>query len=325
MFTGCNEKPETSVGASGKNLTDEIGKINEEESTSATEAVTEVPTEAKEDKSVIKDVLDKKDPMNYLTYLDKSIADALENFYNLNLDVEGPKLPGSSARCIYASPEKGVWFEYILDELETKDNINYEQKSIKSIYIDDPNIIKEVLSESISSPEEDNIYYASVDGVSYKIYCEKYEYADGIYSWISISRSSNDPKNEPITPQTPTDPPATSSNMYGIYVTGNTDLAVMAGNTLIDKKEFGYSGMTYGDELTNGTTYSDGSYQTYSDISVAVNENPSKPMTGTIIVSATRTNTATGNSYPLTVTVDWKATDYGDYMNFTWLSEDING
>lgn len=44
-FTGCNEKPETSVGASGKNLTDEISKINEDESTSITEAVTEVITE----------------------------------------------------------------------------------------------------------------------------------------------------------------------------------------------------------------------------------------------------------------------------------------
>jgi len=42
------------------------------------------------------------------------------------------------------------------------------------------------------------------------------------------------------------------SNQWNIYVTGNTDLAVMAGNTLIDKSEF-LDSRTYGDIFTNGT------------------------------------------------------------------------
>ena len=118
------------------------------------------------------------------------------------------------------------------------------------------------------------------------------------------------------------DPP--SSNSYGIYVTGNTELARMAGDTLIEKAAWcGWDDYSYGYVLKNGHTDSEGLFSSYSDISVSVNEDPYFPYTGQIVLQATRYTS--GKYYPLQVIVDWEATDYGDYYNFTWTNTQING
>lgn len=134
--------------------------------------------------------------------------------------------------------------------------------------------------------------------------------------------SSKESGRTKLVSEEPTDPPI--GNSYGIYVSGNTELAKLAGNTLIEKAKWcGWYDYSYGYVLINGKSNRDGSYDTYSDISVAVNENPNNPYTGQIIVEATR---CTDNLYyPLRVTVDWEATDYGDYYNFTWTNTDIYG
>lgn len=113
------------------------------------------------------------------------------------------------------------------------------------------------------------------------------------------------------------------SNQWNIYVTGNTDLAVMAGNTLIDKSEF-LDSRTYGDIFTNGFTNSDDYNVTCSDVTVSVNEDPSEPMTGNIIINA-NCNNGEGTTYPMSVTMNWSATDYGDHINFKWFNITING
>lgn len=117
---------------------------------------------------------------------------------------------------------------------------------------------------------------------------------------------------------------AAPSNNYGIYVIGNTELARLAGNTLIDKAACPWeSDYCYGYVLKNGDYDSDGTFSSYSNVSVAVNEDPSYPYTGTIVIQATRTTN--GQQYSLRVTYDWDAVDYGDYYNFTWRNEHIYG
>lgn len=133
--------------------------------------------------------------------------------------------------------------------------------------------------------------------------------------------SSKESGRTKLVSEEPTDPPI--GNSYGIYVSGNTKLAKLAGNTLIDKCTCPWSDSCYGYVLTNGCTFTNGAFNTYSDISVSVNEDPSYPYTGTILLKATRTTD--GVQYPLKVTYDWKAVDYGDYYNFTWSNEQIYG
>lgn len=134
--------------------------------------------------------------------------------------------------------------------------------------------------------------------------------------------SSKESGRTKLVSEEPTDPPI--GNSYGIYVSGNTELAKLAGNTLIEKAKWcGWYEYSYGYVLINGMSNNNGSYDTYSDISVAVNENPNNPYTGTILLKATRTTD--GVQYPFKVTYDWKAVDYGDYYNFTWSNEQIYG
>lgn len=119
-----------------------------------------------------------------------------------------------------------------------------------------------------------------------------------------------------------------SSNNYGIHVSANTELARKAANTLIDKAawcgfvNYEYS---YGYVLTNGRYSESDGMQTYSNYTVSANEDPMYPYTGTIVLTATRHSESTNCDYPLTVTVDWEATDYGDYYSFTWTNTHING
>lgn len=117
-----------------------------------------------------------------------------------------------------------------------------------------------------------------------------------------------------------------SSNNYGIYVSANTDLARRAANTLIDKAGWcGYGDESYGYVLINGRYNQSDGMQTYYNYTVSANEDPMYPYTGTIVLTATRHSESTNCDYPLTVTVDWEATDYGDYYNFTWTNTDIDG
>lgn len=280
-MTGCNEKPETSVGASGKNLTDEISKIKEEETTtSATEEITESVIEVPTTESV--DISEEK-------------IETVKNAY----------LPRCARMCKEA------------------DNIctNTEWK-----YYESEDYV-EFLGSRHSDTEgtQDYRIWFSIKGDNQVEITDLYINGKGVNSETYMYDLTMDILFNGITEEpTPTEPPVTSSNMWNIYVTGNTDLAVMAGNTLIDKAGY-LDSRTYGDVLSNGRTDSDGVYHSYSNVSVAVNESPTKPMTGTIVVNATRTDSSTGMNYPLTVTVKWEATDFGDHVKFTWLSKDING
>ncbi len=114
------------------------------------------------------------------------------------------------------------------------------------------------------------------------------------------------------------------TNIYGIYVTGNTELAEEAGNVLIEQIACPWeSSFCYGYVFNNGYINYEGYHSTYSNVSVSVNEDPRYPYTGTILIQATRTTN--GQNYSLTVTYDWQATDYGDYCNFDYLNEHIVG
>ena len=117
-----------------------------------------------------------------------------------------------------------------------------------------------------------------------------------------------------------------SSNNYGIHVSANTELARKAANTLLDKASWcGYADESYGYVLTYGRYSESDGMQTYYNYTVSANEDPRYPYTGTIVITATRHSDGTNCDYPFSVTIDWEATDYGDYYNFTWTNIDING
>lgn len=245
--------------------------------------------------------------INYLQYEGKSLADAIKDFDNLEIDGALPLNYrgrfGDSSKS--ANPQERVHFLY---ELAPGTEItDYSKITIYTVWIENPDVMNNIINQSVNYESEK--YYVNINGVNYDYYaCQDFLEPMGLYI------------------EKPTEPPTSplSSNSYGIYVTGNTELARLAGNTLIDKASWGgLSGnASYGYILTNGNVYNDVRH-TYSDISVSVNEDPKNPNTGHIVINATR---CTNNIYyPLRITVDWKATDYGDYHTFTWSNTDIYG
>lgn len=115
----------------------------------------------------------------------------------------------------------------------------------------------------------------------------------------------------------------TEGNSWGIYVTGNTDLARLAGNTLIDKADFmGYYSKTCGDVFVNGHVHVSNNdfepdhYRTFTDVSISVNESSTKPESGTIIIECKEyfDGEIMHNGYK----IKWSAKDYGDHTTFTW-------
>ena len=332
IFSGCNEQPETSVGASGKNLTDVISEAKEDSTENTTEEIAATTD---------------SDPMVYLSYLNKTVADATADFDDLDFDSGYPKTLTGDVGCnSYACPEEGVWFRY--SNLTDGNCDLIPSKVIEEVWIDNPEIMNKIISQSIKSPDSSETYFASYNDVSYELlysgtfisvmnsdsdeekinivkngianncsivtetaisdYMRNYteEYAKYEFSYLESDNvvvlnycSDKTDKGEEYWGNTiyfklisdyefeiskiyindspseiregsheyvdgiaacifgyeepQTEPPASSSNSYGIYVTGNTDLAEQAGNTLVDKASFcGYADESYGYVFTYG-------------------------------------------------------------------------
>ena len=265
-------------------------------------------SESSESKADILDIIkgEDVDVKTYLTFDGKSLEEAIETFKDLDIDGAMPSnyLGGLPDFCKSADPQNGVFFIY--EQPVGMEITDYSKVIITSVWIENEQVMNELINQA--KYRENDVYTIDVDGIDYDFYAgPDYIHPMGVH--------------EERQTEAPTDPPI--GNSYGIYVSGNTELAKLAGNTLIDKLKCPWSDYCYGYVFANGCTFRNGSFNTYSDISVSVNENPSYPYTGTILIQATRTTD--GVQYPLQVTYDWEAVDYGDYCNFTWRNEQIYG
>lgn len=247
------------------------------------------------------------DVKNYLLYEGKSLAEAMDEFNSLELDgalplnYRGSFSEGSKS----ANPQNRVHFLY---ELTPGTEItDYSKITISFVWIENPELMNTLINQATNYDIDS--YFININGIDYNFYAS----SDFLVPMgLHIEKST----------EATTAPPP--SNSYNIYVSGNTEIARLAGNTLIEKANWcGWHDNSYGYVLTYGKSNSDGTFDTYSNISVAVNEAPDRPNTGQIILNATR---CTNNIYyPLQIMVDWYATDYGDYYSFTWTNTDING
>lgn len=306
LATAC-ESSEKSYSSDESSETKQVSEAVSDTTESADDKTGD--SESSESKADILDIIkgEDVDVKTYLTFDGKSLEEAIETFKDLDIDGTRPSnyLGGLPDFCKSADPQNGVYFIY--EQPVGMEITDYSKVIITSVWIENEQVMNELINQA--KYRENDVYTIDVDGIDYDFYAgPDYIHPMGVH--------------EEHQTEAPTDPPI--GNSYGIYVSGNTELAKLAGNTLIEKAKWcGWYDYSYGYVLINGKSNRDGSYDTYSDISVAVNENPNNPYTGQIIVEATR---CTDNVYyPLRVTVDWEATDYGDYYNFTWTNTDIYG